>query len=73
MICQLVVDDAAWYRRRTMCGFVGIVASTEVAPEIHMALQALQHRGQDSAGIATMRGDGQEFFAHRGLGQVPHC
>ncbi|MBX7084634.1 MAG: amidophosphoribosyltransferase [Nannocystaceae bacterium] len=53
-----------------MCGFVGIVSSTAVAPEIHIALQALQHRGQDCAGIATMRHDGQEFFAHRQLGQV---
>ena len=56
-----------------MCGFVGLVASTEVAPEIHIALQALQHRGQDCAGIATMRADGNEFFAHRGLGQVPQA
>ncbi len=53
-----------------MCGFVGIVASAEVAPELHIALQALQHRGQDCAGIATMQADGNEFFAHRGLGQV---
>ncbi len=56
-----------------MCGFVGIVASTQVAPELHIALQALQHRGQDCAGIATMRADGHEFFAHRGLGQVPQA
>ncbi len=56
-----------------MCGFVGIVATTDVAPEIHVALQALQHRGQDCAGIATMLADGREFFAHRGLGQVPQA
>lgn len=56
-----------------MCGFVGIVSSSAVAPEIHIALQALQHRGQDCAGIATMRGDGHEFFAHRGLGQVSYA
>lgn len=43
----------------------------EVAPELHIALQALQHRGQDSAGIATMREDGREFYVRRGLGHVP--
>jgi amidophosphoribosyltransferase len=53
-----------------MCGFVGIIAPGPVAPEIHIGLQALQHRGQDSAGIATMRDDGREFFVRRGLGIV---
>ncbi|HJK91490.1 MAG TPA: amidophosphoribosyltransferase [Polyangiaceae bacterium LLY-WYZ-15_(1-7)] len=53
-----------------MCGFVGLVASQDVAPQIHLALQALQHRGQDSAGIATMSGDGRRFAFRRGLGTV---
>jgi len=57
------------YRKR-MCGFVGMVAPGEVAPEIHLALQALQHRGQDSAGICTMSGDGRRFAMKRGLGTV---
>jgi amidophosphoribosyltransferase len=51
-----------------MCGFVGMVASEPVAAELHVGLQALQHRGQDSAGIATMSGDGSRFFMRRGLG-----
>ncbi|MEM1414571.1 MAG: amidophosphoribosyltransferase [Myxococcota bacterium] len=59
-----------------MCGFVGLIApsgpsdANAVAAEIHLALQALQHRGQDSAGIATMTGDGRRFAFRRGLGQV---
>lgn len=53
-----------------MCGFVGMVGPNEVAPEIHIALQTIQHRGQDSAGIATMGGGGGEFFVRRGLGSV---
>jgi amidophosphoribosyltransferase len=53
-----------------MCGFVGLVSSREVAAEIHLALHALQHRGQDSAGIATMEPDGTRFHVRRGLGTV---
>jgi amidophosphoribosyltransferase len=53
-----------------MCGFVGLVSSRDVAAEIHLALHALQHRGQDSAGIATMEADGARFHVRRGLGTV---
>jgi amidophosphoribosyltransferase len=51
-----------------MCGFVGIVGRAPIAPELHVALQALQHRGQDSAGLATMDAEGQRFFVRKGLG-----
>jgi len=54
-----------------MCGFVGMVASSEqasVAAEIHTALMCIQHRGQDSAGVATMDADGGTFHMRRGLG-----
>ena len=53
-----------------MCGFVGIVGAGNVAGSVHLGLQAVQHRGQDSAGIATMTGDGRRFNARRGLGIV---
>ena len=53
-----------------MCGFVGMVSHNDAAPEIHLALQALQHRGQDSAGIAAMSADGQDFLIRRALGTV---
>ncbi len=56
-----------------MCGFVGLISNSSVAPGIHLALQALQHRGQDSAGITTMSPDGGEFFIRRGLGSVPQA
>ncbi|MEZ5979893.1 MAG: amidophosphoribosyltransferase [Planctomycetota bacterium] len=38
-----------------MCGFIGIhgPAGVDVAPEIYEALLAIQHRGQDAAGITT--------------------
>lgn len=51
-----------------MCGFVGLVSNSNVAHEIFLALQTLQHRGQDSAGIATMVEPGTRFHVRRGLG-----
>ena len=36
-----------------MCGVVGIVAQSPVFHQIYDALLALQHRGQDSAGMVT--------------------
>ena len=39
-----------------MCGLVGIVAKTDIAPDIYDALTVLQHRGQDAAGIVTCKG-----------------
>ena len=47
-----------------------MVGTGDVAPDIHVALQALQHRGQDSAGIATMSACGDRFTMRRGLGPV---
>lgn len=36
-----------------MCGIIGIMGSTNVAPELYDGLITLQHRGQDSAGMVT--------------------
>jgi amidophosphoribosyltransferase len=35
-----------------MCGIVGIVAKSSVSEKLYTCLRALQHRGQESAGIA---------------------
>ncbi len=51
-----------------MCGIVGIVATTEVAPALYDGLTVLQHRGQDAAGIATA--DGSHLRVHKGNGLV---
>lgn len=50
------------------CGIVGIAADRPVAPYIYYGLQALQHRGQESAGIVTL--DGFEYRQHKGMGLV---
>jgi amidophosphoribosyltransferase len=40
-----------------MCGIVGLVGKSSVNQALYDALTVLQHRGQDSAGIATCDGD----------------
>ncbi|HGY5548613.1 MAG: amidophosphoribosyltransferase [Prochlorococcus sp.] len=51
-----------------MCGIVGIVSTDLVNQQIYDSLLLLQHRGQDSTGIATM--DGSVFHLHKSNGQV---
>jgi len=51
-----------------MCGIVGIYdAGGEVSYKIYYALYALQHRGQESAGITTFDGDKLHTFKDQGL------
>ena len=51
-----------------MCGIVGIVSTEPVNQQIYDALLLLQHRGQDSTGIATS--DGSHIHMHKTKGQV---
>ena len=51
-----------------MCGIVGIVSRAETNQQIYDSLLLLQHRGQDSTGIATM--EGNLFHIHKSKGQV---
>jgi amidophosphoribosyltransferase len=51
-----------------MCGIVGIVDAGGVSHPLYYALFALQHRGQESAGISTW--DGTSFYKHKGMGLV---
>lgn len=51
-----------------MCGIVGIVSSEPVNQQIYDSLLLLQHRGQDSTGIAT--DDGNQFHMVKAKGQV---
>jgi len=52
-----------------MCGFIGIYGpeGTDVAPEIYEGLLAVQHRGQDAAGITTFT---DSFHVKKGFGLV---
>ncbi len=51
-----------------MCGIVGIVSQTAVNQQIYDALLLLQHRGQDSTGMATA--DGSQLHLFKAKGQV---
>ncbi|PJJ65499.1 amidophosphoribosyltransferase [Compostimonas suwonensis] len=51
-----------------MCGIVGIVSPEPVNQQVYDSLLLLQHRGQDSTGIATA--DGNTFHIHKAKGQV---
>ena len=50
------------------CGVFGIFGHPEAARVTHHALIALQHRGQESCGIATT--GGKELLVHKGMGLV---
>lgn len=51
-----------------MCGVFGIFGHSEAANLTYLGLHALQHRGQESAGIVTT--SGERLFAHRAMGLV---
>jgi amidophosphoribosyltransferase len=51
------------------CGVFGIYGHPNAAELTYYGLYALQHRGQESAGIVTC--DGEEFREHKGMGLVP--
>jgi amidophosphoribosyltransferase len=50
------------------CGVFGIYGHPNAAELTYYGLYALQHRGQESAGIVTS--DGKQFRAHKGMGLV---
>ena len=52
-----------------MCGIIGVSAITDAARVAFHGLYALQHRGQESAGIVTVDPDGRAH-SHRGMGLV---
>ena len=50
------------------CGVYGIFGLPDAAAHTALGLHALQHRGQEAAGIVTF--DGEQFHHHRALGLV---
>ncbi len=52
------------------CGIFGIAGNPDAARLTYLGLYALQHRGQESAGIVTW--DGETAFQHKAMGLVNH-
>jgi amidophosphoribosyltransferase len=50
------------------CGVFGIFGHPDAAAHTALGLHALQHRGQEAAGIVSC--DGSQFYSHRALGLV---
>jgi amidophosphoribosyltransferase len=50
------------------CGVFGVYGHPDAAALTALGLHALQHRGQEAAGIVAY--DGEQFSAHRGPGLV---
>ncbi len=50
------------------CGVFGIYGHGEAAALTALGLHALQHRGQEAAGIVSY--DGRHFHSHKGMGKV---
>ena len=53
---------------REECGVFGVTNADDAAAMVALGLHALQHRGQEAAGIASF--DGTEFHNHRAMGHV---
>src|SRR5437588_8265676 len=53
---------------REECGVFGIWGAENAASFVALGLHALQHRGQEAAGITTF--DGKHFHSHRAMGHV---
>ncbi len=53
-----------------MCGVVGLIGEDQAGEKLYPALFALQHRGQDAAGILTYDFSQGQFFLEKDLGLV---
>lgn len=53
---------------REECGIFGVSGAEGAAALVALGLHALQHRGQEAAGISTF--DGVQFHTHRAMGHV---
>ncbi|GIP34556.1 amidophosphoribosyltransferase [Paenibacillus sp. J2TS4] len=62
------MDAASFDKLKEECGVFGVFGHPEAAALSFFGLHALQHRGEESAGICTT--DGDEFYYHRDMGLV---
>lgn len=68
----MILTDQCPGKPQEACGIVGIWgkdAGVQIAPLCYLGLYALQHRGQESAGMVTY--DGTRLWLSKGTGLVP--
>jgi len=68
-MCNHKIFDAN-ERPKDECGIFGLYRHPEAAQITYFGLYALQHRGQESAGISVNRGINDKIFSHKGMGLV---
>lgn len=61
-------NESDFDKPQSNCGVVGVFGHKEAARLASWCLYALQHRGQESAGVASS--DGRRFYKHVGMGLV---
>jgi amidophosphoribosyltransferase len=57
------------WKPQDKCGVVGVTGVADASTRAYYGLRALQHRGQESAGISSVD-DESEIHRHRGMGLV---
>lgn len=71
ILCRAMGYDVVWDKQKDECGVFGIWGlgqQIEAAKLTYLGLHALQHRGQESAGIVST--DGTHLHLHRDMGLV---
>jgi amidophosphoribosyltransferase len=64
-------DAVIQHRPKDECGVFAVFGHPQAAEITFYGLYALQHRGQESAGIVSHDGKSRRFKSHHGMGLVP--
>lgn len=68
LMTHIISDTSESTKPKHECGICGIYGHEDAAKLAYFGLYALQHRGQESAGIVS--GDGDRVFLHKDMGLV---
>jgi amidophosphoribosyltransferase len=68
MACNFDIYEVSMADKKEECGIFGVYGDPDAVQKAYFALHSLQHRGQESAGIASS--DGEHIHCFTGMGQV---
>ncbi len=68
MACDFDINGVSMADKKEECGIFGIYGDPDAVQKTYFSLHSLQHRGQESAGIASS--DGEYIHCFTGMGQV---